>query len=335
MLSENKTPDRNLHGNEAEEANALENEAQIQANLGNIEKAVELYEKDLKLRKATEQKEKRPIHKGAPLYSIGILMMFQTEDEYKKNTETGVKERQPSALDHILWAYIEDLISSDLGHEIDAEVNYAGLALKQFFDLDTILLEELRSRVSVLKKEGKWNEVFDPREILDEVTKSKGKTVDFSRVLKEGKFHYFIPRQPIGFPDPWEKRVFVGGNYLEQKPIISLIERIVLKLGFVPVVMSRTMIPQGKTHHHSIMMLHTCKYAIIDVTDEAGQLMELERTFDFEIQPLVLIKKSYWNIGKISEMVKTWREVQSKPYDDSSFEAIEKDLEALMREYLK
>jgi len=74
------------------------------------------------------------------------------------------------------------------------------------------------------------------------------------------------PRQPIGFPQPWEKRVFVGGNYLEQKAIVDLVEEIVLRLGFVPVVMAETLIPPGKTHHHSLMMLHTCRYAVIDVS---------------------------------------------------------------------
>jgi hypothetical protein len=112
-------------------------------------------------------------------------------------------------------------------------------------------------------------------------------------------------------------------------------EEIVAKLGFTPVVMARTIIPQGKTHHHSLMMLHTCKYAIIDVTEEAGQLMELERTFDYEIEPLVVIKKSYLKIGKLSEMVKTWRDVQPKSYDDSSFESIRRDLEGFIKDYLR
>lgn len=335
MSSETNIPDYNLHGAEGEKADTLENEAQIHATLGEVEKAIELCEKDLNLRKDVEKREKRRIHKGAPLYSIGILLTFQTEGEYSRNSLTEVEERQKAALEYILLAYIEDMISSDLGNEIEAEVNYAGLALKQFFDMDPTFLKDLRDRIYVRKKEGKWDQLYDPGNILSEAAASIGAPQTSSRILQEGRFHYFVPRQPIGFPDPWEKRVFIGGNYLEQKPIIALIERIVLKLGFVPVVMARTIIPQGKTHHHSLMVLHTCRYAVIDVTGEAGQLMELERTFDFEIHPLVLIKKSYWNIGKVSEMVKTWRGVQPSPYDDSSFENIASSLESLIKEYLK
>jgi len=132
-----------------------------------------------------------------------------------------------------------------------------------------------------------------------------------------------------------EMRVFIGGNYLDQMAIINLMEEIVAKLGFTPVVVARTIVPPGETHHRSLMMLHTCKYAIFDVTGEAGQLMELERTFDYEIQPLVVIKKSYSKIGKLSEMVKTWRNIQIKSYDDSSFESIQRDLERLIKDYFK
>ncbi|MCJ7633390.1 hypothetical protein MUP77_13510, partial [Candidatus Bathyarchaeota archaeon] len=286
---------------------------------------------------SVQEKEKRPVHKGAPFYSIGILLLFQTEREYQNKDISGVKERQPLALSHIALAYIEDLLNSRLGHEIEADVNYAGLALKQFFDIEPTFLDDLKKIVSNLKMKGKWGEAYAPLTILKEVInlRAAGSATDFSRTLKAGKITVFIPRQPIGFPKPWDKRVFVGGNYLEQKAVIALIEEIVSRQGFEPVVMAKTIIPSGKTHHHSLMMLHTCKYAIIDVSDEAGQLMELERTFDFEIEPLVLIKNSYWNIGKISEMVKTWREIQPKPYNDSSFEAIRKDLETLIKDYLK
>ena len=129
--------------------------------------------------------------------------------------------------------------------------------------------------------------------------------------------------------------MFIGGNYLDQIAIPELIEEIVAKLGFQPVMMARTIIPPGRTHHHSLMMLHTCRYAIIDVTREAGQLMELERTLDYDIEPLVVIKKSYLQQEILSEMVKTWRNVQPRAYDDSSFEAIRRDLMNVIKEYLK
>jgi len=335
MSIEIETPDRTLHGNDEDKAVKLEHEAQLQANLGRIDKAIQLYREDLLLRGEVQEREGRPVHKGGPLYSIGLLLLFQKEDEYERKDFSGVKERLPSALNYILLAYVEDLLNMPFKREVDADIAAAALALKRFFGIEPTFLDEMRNRIFSLKRDRRWSEAYDPRVLLDEVISLRGDPIAFARVLQEGKIPHFVPRQPIAFPQPWDRRVFIGANYLDQRAIVDVTEEIVANLDFRPVVMARTIIPPGKTHHHSLMLLHTCKYAIVDVTGEAGQLMELERTFDYEIEPLVIIKKSYLEIGKLSEMVKTWRNVQPKPYDDSSFESIRRDLERLIREYLE
>lgn len=335
MSIEIETLDRTLHGDDEDKAVKLEHEAQLQANLGRIDRAIQLYREDLHFREEVQKRERRPVHKGGPLYSIGLLLLFLTEEEYKGKDLFGIKERLPSALNHILLAYIEDVLNTPFKREVDADIAAAALALKRFFGMEPTFLDEIRNRVFSWKRDGRWLKAYDPQVILNEVITSRGEPTTFARVLQEGKIPHFIPRQPIGFPQPWDRRVFIGANYLDQRAIVDVMEEIVAKLDFTPVVMARTIIPQGKTHHHSLMMLHTCKYAMIDVTGEAGQLMELERTFDYEIEPLVVIKKSYLEIGKLSEMVKTWRKIEPRPYDDSSFESIRRDLERLIKEYLE
>jgi len=335
MALEIQPPDRELHGSDEQRAIELEREAHIAVRIGEIERAIELYNKDLQLRKEVQQKENRPIHKGGPLYSIGILKLFQTEDEFKRGDTLAVQSRQPEALRMLISAYIEDLLLKPFGSEADADNDPASLSLRQLFEIDSSYLNRLRESARLLKQKREWSRAFDPENILIEVTKAYGDPSEASRRLKERRVPILIPRQPIGFPQPWEKRVFIGANYLNQMAIVKMIEEIAIRLGFTPVVMANVLIPLGQTHHHSLMLLHTCKHAVIDVTDEAGQLMELERTIDYEINPLVIIKKSHFARGKLSDMVKTWRNVILQPYDDSSYPAIRNDLEKLIKEYLK
>jgi hypothetical protein len=56
-------------------------------------------------------------------------------------------------------------------------------------------------------------------------------------------------------------------------------------------------------HHHTLLLLHTCKWAIFDVNVPAGQLMEIERTLDYV---LVVYKISESASTHISFMIKTY-----------------------------
>jgi len=67
------------------------------------------------------------------------------------------------------------------------------------------------------------------------------------------------------------------------------------------------------------MLLHECKYAIFDLSQEAGQLMEIERVRDYNVRTLAV----YQAIGgepKITEMLKALlnsMNIPIKPYRDS------------------
>jgi hypothetical protein len=41
----------------------------------------------------------------------------------------------------------------------------------------------------------------------------------------------------------------------------------------------------------SLLLLHTCKFAIFEVSSPAGQLMEIERTIDYETDAMCLYSR--------------------------------------------
>ena len=42
------------------------------------------------------------------------------------------------------------------------------------------------------------------------------------------------------------------------------------------------------THDASLVLLHTCAYAVFDITVPGGQLMEIERARDYRVEVLLL-----------------------------------------------
>jgi hypothetical protein len=82
--------------------------------------------------------------------------------------------------------------------------------------------------------------------------------------------------------------VFVGGSYRETEERLDALVAVVEELGFDAVATWDFAIREELTHHHSLMLLHECRFAIFEVTVEAGQLMELERCRDYGIDPLVV-----------------------------------------------
>ncbi len=77
-------------------------------------------------------------------------------------------------------------------------------------------------------------------------------------------------------------------------------------------------IPEDLVHHHSLMLLHECKYAIFDLSQEAGQLMEIERVRDYGVTPLAVYQATGGE-PKITEMLKALlnsMRIPTKPYRD-------------------
>jgi hypothetical protein len=110
------------------------------------------------------------------------------------------------------------------------------------------------------------------------------------------------PRQPGRFTSDWSERVFIGGNYQAQWAPLHDIASEVRAHGWDPVLAWEFYAPAGQIHHHALMLLHECRSAVFDVTTPGGQLMELERTRDYMIDPLVVMQGTV-DHGYLSPMV--------------------------------
>ncbi len=110
------------------------------------------------------------------------------------------------------------------------------------------------------------------------------------------------------FKTPWEKRIFVGGS-MALSPIIEKIRDVVNEAGYDAVVASDFDAPEGMpTYHKCLVLLHCCKYAVFDLSKQAGQLLEIIRTPEYGIKTLLV-----WPPNKeraITEMLKSVLDIQ-------------------------
>jgi hypothetical protein len=106
-----------------------------------------------------------------------------------------------------------------------------------------------------------------------------------------------------------KQRVFIGGSYhTHLSTLIEMRNHIRDKTSFVPILAQDYQMPKDKTHQYSLILLHNCKYAIFEVSSPAGQLMELERSRDYEMKTLVLYNASDPKIDPkhVTSMVKSY-----------------------------
>jgi hypothetical protein len=61
--------------------------------------------------------------------------------------------------------------------------------------------------------------------------------------------------------------------------------------------------PTSNAHDVSLLLLHTCSYAVIDVTAPAGQFLEIERARDYGVNVLLLRNGPVGHQPHISAMI--------------------------------
>jgi hypothetical protein len=268
-----------------------------------------LYEKMLHW----QSKYRQRFHKGYPIHNIGYTL-------YRKN-------KVEDALKYFILAYIEDLISAESENEADSTP--AGRMLIEGYGLDPNLLSVLKQKVQKLKKQN--NIPLTPEEVLQEKEAERAyesyKDVGTRFILVETQEEQ---RRPFAkFESDWEKRVFVGGSFGLYNTL-DHIARIVRRLGFDPIVSLNFLTPQGvETHQKCLTLLHCCKYAIFDLSEQAGQLMELERVKDYDIKALVIWPKNKEHA--VTQMLKTLS--PSKGIEYKSYVTNE-DIDKVVQEFL-
>jgi hypothetical protein len=236
-------------------------------------------------------------HKGGPLHFLGMCFLY-----------LGQKGDAPK---YFLLAYIEDLLSKGKGQINIAETEAAALTLRAL-KVDEKLLNSIR-RIAVDKRK-KQIIIRDPEELLAEVIESKG-GAQYLQSLST-KLPPPAQKRPLASIDsPWNRRVFVGGNYNNPATLMEIKEAVLEAGDFDPILANEFDMAEDLIHHHTLMLLHACKYAVFDISFEGGHLMEIERLRDYGIIPLVVYSSfpSGSSRPRVSEMVKTMG-YEAKPY---------------------
>jgi hypothetical protein len=254
-------------------------------------------------------------HKGAPLHLLGIALL------HVQNTS--------EALKNFLLAYTEDTLSKSPGEEKRADWEHAGLVLGLYFMVPPTLLEVIK-KLAWDAKEAK-QVIQDPTAILTKALAEMG--IDEQQIDGLcGAIPQIKPQRSLDKLDsPWERRVFIGGNY-NQIAILQKIKETVALAEYDPILAWDFEMPEELIHHHTLMLLHFCRLAVFDISQGNGHLMEIERASDYGISPLfVYSAMEPSSKPRVSAMLTT-RLTQSG-FKPKPYRTIE-DLNELVREYL-
>lgn len=251
----------------------------------------------------------RRYHKGYALHNIGVATFYSGNPQ--------------NAMNWFILAYVEDLLSQPKGEEDKADDLPAGKTLSGVYLVDRTLLSSLKLLVNTSKNKG--TVIQDPEQIIKDLDRhlteylaNKGNALAITETL----------RKPGQFQSEWKDRVFVGGSYSNHIAEIYRIGDMCAELGFDPVIASRFETQADRVHHHALMLLHECRRAIFEVSDDVGQLMEIERLRDYQVSALMLCQKDK---ERLSAMLKTLFEssdCQFKQYSSM------KEMETHVRDFL-
>lgn len=240
--------------------------------LGRNEVAEGFFKRQIELLFVGQKKFGRPIHKGSAFHNLALAQLGQSN-------------KIDDSIHNSLLAYIEDTLNVEIDYEDDVDRWPAASLLRDVMKIRMRLLREIKA-VSFDLKQKNWVSLVDPEPILQNALENLRILGSLSLLCEI----QIVPANamPLGFPQPLERRVFIGTNYDTFYHIIPEIKEAVILSGYTPVVVSEVAIPQERIHHHSLLLLHTCGNAIFDVTNPAGQYMEIERLKDYEIWPLLV-----------------------------------------------
>jgi hypothetical protein len=248
-------------------------------------------------------------HKGYPLHQIGMTFLLAG--------------KSPDALWYFILAYIEDLLLQKEGEEDKADKMPASKNLRGVYRVPESALGQLKD---IVRRKKKMEElVQDPNIIFDELAKGRpvaevAKPSEMPDVSQE-------KRKPGKFESDWERRVFIGGSYQKHYLEINQIKKVCKELGYDPVIAFEFETSDDKIHHHALMLLHECSKAIFEVTEHVGQLMEIERLRDYQVEALIVCQVN----APLSEMLVAL--LESEDYKVKRYDRLEV-LEKLVRGFL-
>lgn len=266
-------PNREIPALLIDKVRKLEAEGQVALYVGNYTQAIEFFSELYELIYKAQEEEDRPIHKGSPLHNLGLAFF-------------GIGKVNES-IQKILLAYVEDTLNVEYDLEDNADRAPAAHVLRDIFYFNLRILREIKSIAREIKESSKWNVARDPMLILKKAAERLG--FDINNLIQqcEGRV---TPRMKVlfGFPQPRERRVFIGTNYDKNPGVIPIIKEAVVRKGYVPVIPFEVGVRREAIHDETLLLLHTCGYAVIDITAPGGQFMETERAKDYGVKALLV-----------------------------------------------
>lgn len=128
-------------------------------------------------------------------------------------------------------------------------------------------------------------------------------------------------------PGTFDDRVFLGGDY-RYGALIQAMADAVTDCGMTPIIAWQFGIEPGTERDSSLILLQKCKFAIFEMSSDAGQMAELENAISFGTIVLCLWDASASDRPRISAMAtsnplfkannrgyRTTRELQYHVYD--------------------
>lgn len=276
-------------------------------------KAVDGY-RTLNAKLLSAQPTGKRYHKGYPLHNIGYALLFQGNPE--------------AAYPFFVAAYVEDLLSRP-PEEGPPRETPAARTLTRLYEVSGDALRAFDEEVLRAAQDDP-NLARDPLRLINSIVIPKPGASPEAILNMIGMQPGPGPLlEPGMFPVPWEQRVFVGGNY-DFPQDVTLIERSVRAHGSFPVVARDYRILGNDVHYSSLMLLHECRLAIFEISREAGQLMEIERTRDFGVKVLAVRQSADPKELRASGMVKALlkREAEVKTYQTPE------ELDAIIADFL-
>jgi hypothetical protein len=287
-------PDRGIPA-DAHRFREVEQQALLALYQERYGEAVELYQQAYDLLLGLQFQLERGIHKGTILYNLGIAVL-------------GRRQRFASrqALRNILLAYVEDTLGTPFDSEEDADRAPAGRFLIDGFIIQLRFLRDVKAAVREIKTNTtNWLHAYDPNDILRQI--SRGFQTNYQRILDLcQRRNVTLGPAPLLFPQPPEQRVFLGLNYDTSAHLIPDMRLAVIQRRLTPVLMRDVIVPAGgNVHSVSLLLLHTCGWAVFDITHPAGQFMEIERARDYGIRVLLVRSEPIGHPPSISAMIRS------------------------------
>ena len=126
--------------------------------------------------------------------------------------------------------------------------------------------------------------------------------------------------------------VFIGGNYNHDTPIFNILKETIESIDLIPIIANEIFdnLKPNEIHEESLRLLHNSRFALIDITHPAGQLMELERARDYNVITFVFYSSEHTSLMPLSllKVMDKWRLGYIFKYDTE--EGLQKFVKSIM-----